>query len=108
LDSAVPTRDFPNPDTSAAKCGSQIAFSIEVGITRCFSPFSDERGNGQGVAEHLDVTRTQLADMAAMKRAIACCFADKDTDYVLGSYSPITFLGGCGGGSWQIVVAGAI
>lgn len=106
LDSAVPTTDFPNANTSSAKCNTDVAFILEVGVTRCFTPFADERGNPVGVAEHLASTRDQLADMAAMRRAIACCFATGDTEYVLGAYSPIPFAGGCGGGSWQVTVMG--
>lgn len=106
LDNAFPTTDFPNATTGVALCGTQLAFVLEVGITRCFSPFGDERGTGVGVAEHLEATRLQLADMAAMRRAIACCLATGDTDYTLGSYTPIPFQGGCGGGSWQVTVLG--
>lgn len=106
LDGIVPTTDFPVPETLIARCNTELAVVLEVGVTRCFSPFTDERGNGATLAEHLDATRLQIADMAAMRRAIACCFVAGDVDYLLGAYTPITFQGGCGGGSWQVTVRG--
>lgn len=98
------TSDFPQPDISLANCNKGVAFALEVGITRCFSPFGDAEGNMPGVDEYLRQTRLQLADMAAIRRAISCCFATVDTDYILGSYSPIPFDGGCGGGAWEVYV----
>lgn len=102
LDSAFPTSDGINLDP-LAKCSSRLGFTLEVGITRCFSPFGDAEGNQPGIAEHLEATRIQLADMSAMFRAIQCCFSEDD-DYNLGQYTPLPFLGGCGGGSWSLVV----
>ena len=103
LANAFPSQDGVSP-AAIATCNSQIVFQLEVGVTRCFSPFADSEGNGQGIAEHLEATRLQLADMAAIKRAIACCFADEDAEYNLGAYTPIPFSGGCGGGSWLVTV----
>lgn len=105
LAQAFPSTDGISP-TQLATCSTQLVFQLEVGITRCFSPFSDDSGNAQGIAEHLDATRTQLADMAAIRRAIACCFGT-DSDYNLGVYTPIAFTGGCGGGSWSLTVSEA-
>jgi hypothetical protein len=103
LGDGFPTLDGTTLDPTAT-CLSQFAFTVEVGITRCFNPFSDSEGHGQGVAEHLEATRTQLADMAAMLRAINCCFANGEETYNLGQYSPLPFSGGCGGGTWTLVV----
>lgn len=103
LDSAFPTSDGVTLDP-LAKCTSQIAYTLEVGVTRCFSPFADADGNGIGVAEHLDAARLQLADMAAVVRAIKCCFDRDEWDYNLGIYTPVPFTGGCGGGIWQLTV----
>lgn len=104
LVTAFPTQDGISP-TQIAVCNTQLAFQLEVGVTRCFSPFVDDEGNQQGVAEHLEATRIQIADMAAIRRAIACCFSDaEDGDYNLGTYTPIPFSGGCGGGAWALTV----
>jgi hypothetical protein len=54
------------------------------------------------VAQSLEANRLQLADMAALRRAIECCFGDGDTDYPLGVYQPIPVSGGVGGGFWQV------
>lgn len=107
LDSAVPFTNFPDAEVGVATCSTALAFVLEVGVTRCFTPFVDDQGTGAGVQEHLDQTRLQIADMAATRRAIACCFAkDEEILYALGAYTPISFQGGCGGGSWLVTVAG--
>ncbi len=103
LADGFPTLDGISPNPNAT-CLSQFAFTLEVGITRCFSPFADAEGHGQGVAEHLDATRIQLADMSVMLRAISCCFGDAKETYNLGQYQPVPFDGGCGGGTWSVVV----
>lgn len=104
LATGFPSSDFPIISNTLQNCGTPLAFQLEVGITRCFSPFADRSGNAPGVEENLRQTRLQLADMAAMRRAIACCFADVDTDYMLGPYLPLSFQGGCGGGFWTVYV----
>jgi len=102
-----PTQDGVTFDPNAT-CLSQYAFTLEVGITRCFSPFEDSEGGQPGVAAHLEATRIQMADMSAMLRAIKCCFDNDEQPYNMGQYQPIPFTGGCGGGTWNIVVQGVL
>lgn len=103
LSQGYPTTAFPAQDGSET-CASRLAFQVTVGIMRCFSPFSDERGNAQGVEAQLKGVRLQLADMAAMFRAIKCCFVDSETEYVLGNYTPTNALGGTMGGTWTVTI----
>lgn len=100
---AFPSTNFPDPDIDQATCSSLLVFRLEVGIARCVEVM-DERGNAPTMAEQLSAVRTQMADMAAMRRAIQCCMADLDTEYVLGTYQPTSLLGGCGGGTWDVLI----
>jgi len=107
LSSAFPSQSFPIQD-SVATCATRLAFVLEVGITRCFSPFADEYGRQPSIEDHMNATRLQMADMSAMRRAIACCLGDEeyeDIDYILGQYTPVPFMGGCGGGTWELTIA---
>lgn len=101
LDTAYPSTSFPDQAIDA-NCVTRIAYTLEVGITRC-APLPDDSGNPPTVDEHLAAVRLQTADMQAMRRAIACCMgAEEDRDYVLGLYSPYPNGGGCTGGYWQV------
>ena len=107
-----PSLNFPAQEQENAKCGTRVAWVIEVGVIRC-APTINPDGSGPGVEEQLASTRVQLADKAAMKAAIACCVqsyrvSGKPVPYVLGSYSPSPFMGGCGGGSWEVTIGGAV
>jgi hypothetical protein len=100
---AFPSRDFPGQDTTQATCATRLAFELEVGVLRCVDTIQQD-GTGPDAATQLATTRMQLADMAAMHRAIKCCFAGRDTDYVLGAYQPTPFMGGVGGGTWTVTI----
>jgi hypothetical protein len=96
---AYPAGDsFPEPD-SVGTCISLLGFEVEVGIVRCL-PVADDSGNPPSVEDNLLATRNQLADMAAMHRAIRCCLGTGDRNYVLGTYNPYGPLGGIVGGTW--------
>jgi len=99
---------FPSPDTALQNCNSPLAFRLEVGIARCL-PMG--RNNPVGgyipptLDEQLAATRLQMADAAAMRRAIQCCMAaNENLDYVLETYSPLPPQGGCGGGTWTVLI----
>lgn len=103
-----PSSIFPQPDVTPGNCDSPLAFRLEVGIARCIPTGSNNPVAGftpPSLAEQLEAARLQLADMAAIRRAIQCCLgADEDLDYVLESYTPLNPQGGCGGGSFTVVI----
>lgn len=83
--------------------GTFLAAELEVGVARCITAIDDDGTAPDAVTQHMD-TRLILADMAAMRRAISCCFRgrDREEDWMLGAYTPLPGLGGVGGGSWQV------
>lgn len=109
LITGYPSSLFPQPDVQGASCNTPLAYQIEIGVARCFPTGKANNVSGYTpptMAEQLNATRLQLADMAAMKRAIKCCLSGshEDLTYVLGAYVPISTGGGCGGGVWQLTV----
>lgn len=101
LSQAFPSTSFPDPDPGTGTCATLLAYEVEVAIARCV-PLLDRNGKPPSVAQSLEATRLQLADMAAMRRAIACCFGSGDIEYTLAAYQPIPVSGGVGGGFWQV------
>ena len=104
-----PSSRFPQPDTTSAKCGSPMAYVLEVGVARCLPqpPANGISGMGMVPVEDLvAATRLQMADKAAMKAAIQCCLDERDSDltYVLGQYQPMQATGDCGGGTWTVTI----
>lgn len=83
--------------------GTFLAAQLEVGVARCITVVDSDGTAPDAVTQHMD-TRALLADMAAMRRAISCCFRGRDNeeDWMLGAYTPLPGLGGVGGGSWQV------
>jgi hypothetical protein len=102
MDNVFPSTSFPNPDSGDGSCSTLLAYEIEVAIARCV-PVLDRNGKPPGVDATLQAARMQLADMAAMRRAISCCFTNSDIDYTLVQYNPIPVSGGVGGGFWQVI-----
>lgn len=103
-----PSSQFPTVNQDESNCGQPLAFRLEVGIGRCVPVGTNNAIGGfipPTLEQQLDATRLQLADMAAMRRAISCCVAkDRNIDYVLEPYVPIPAQGGCGGGFWTVVI----
>lgn len=100
--SVYPTATFPNPEASPlGSCVSSLAVSVEVGIMRC-APNPDTLPNGEVVlptaTDLSEAARLQLADMAAIRRAILRCPA---ADRVLSLYQPLGPQGGVVGGFWS-------
>lgn len=107
LTSAFPSGTFPNPDALPTNCFSPIAYTLEVGIARCM-PMGESGPNGYtppSLDQQVDALRLQTADIAAMRRAIQCCFGKGDRDYILGQYDQATVNGGgCLGGVFTVTV----
>ena len=57
----------------------------DVGLLRCYAVEGERRESSEDMLLYMD---KQMADMAAMRRAIVCCNEDFD-DIILGAYTPI-------------------
>lgn len=102
VDAIFGSKNFPSPDGDVYTCSSPIAASVTVGVLRCYKV--RERGETPDeMREYLDI---QMADMAAMRRAIICCAGDDDIAVSLGTYTPIGPQGGAYGGSWSPTLGG--
>ena len=102
LNSIFGSKNFPSPDGDIDTCSSPIAASVTVGVIRCYKL----RESGETRDEMIGYMDTQMADMAAMRRAILCCAQDGDVAVSLGTYSPIGPSGGAYGGSWSPTLGG--
>lgn len=69
---------------------------FQCGVVRC-APMPVDSGTPPSLPEYLDAARLQLADMAAVERALLCCFPDPPT---LTGWDSIGPDGGCLGGVW--------
>ena len=101
------TGDNQAPILLTTRCNTPLVYEFEIGISRCVSvgtTVNNRYTPPTAAAEAADVA-LQLADMAAMKRAVMCCLKDKlgpDAELGLGLYQPIDISGGVGGGTWQV------
>lgn len=101
------TGENQSPILLNTRCSTPLVFELEVGISRC-EPVGVTRGNKftpPTATEQAGAVRLYTADLAAMKRAILCCFADKvgdDVEIGLGVYQSLPSEGGVGGGTWQV------
>jgi hypothetical protein len=100
LMNVYPSTIFPSTDTSLKSCVVPLAAQVEIGVLRC-SPSPDDAGTPPSAAAMWEATRLQMADMAAMYRAVRCCYA-KGKAMVLGQYTPIGPQGGVVGGTWSV------
>jgi hypothetical protein len=102
---SFPANPFPNPDQSAT-CASELAYQLQIGLFRCAAPMGGTKQSPKPPtpAEQLNSTRQHLADMAAMKRAIACCMGRESRSYVLQGFTPYGPSGNVVGGSWTFLV----
>lgn len=104
-----PYSTFPTQDTTAARCETNRAFQLEIGVARCLPVGRANAISGitpPSVQELVDATRLQMADKAAMAMAVQCCLGafDDQFDYVLGQYQPMQIPGDCGGGVWTVTI----
>jgi len=103
-----PSSTFPSADSNLTNCGSPWAYQVEIGIARC-APQGESSGvNGYSpptMEANVRALRQQTADLAAMRRAITCCFGSGDLDYIVGGYAQVDVSGGgCLGGAINIYV----
>lgn len=105
LMTAFPVDTFPLAD-STGTCSNALAYQVQVGLFRCAPPL---RGGGKQpptMEDQLEATRLHLADMAALRAAIRCCFAGTDREYVLLPFAPYSG-GNAVGGVWTITFSEA-
>jgi hypothetical protein len=86
------------PATQPGNCASGIGSTVEVGVLRCTPIGTAERPPSD--ADLLSAARLQIADMMAMRQAVACCVGSRD--WVLGTYTPAGPSGGLLGGLWTV------
>jgi hypothetical protein len=107
---AFPSIEFPVPMLDLQNCTAPLAYELEIGIVRCkpVGKASGVRGyTPPSLEQNVGALRLQAADIAAMRRAVLCCFGEGDTDYILGTYQPLPIDGDCLGGTFNIFVRGA-
>lgn len=102
LNSIFPSTTFPEPSESASSCSAPLAASVTVGVIRCYQV----KTSGESEEDMRTYMDLQMADMAAMRRAILCCADIEGVDVDLGTYSPIGPEGGIYGGMWSSVIGG--
>ena len=102
-----PSKLFPQPDEGSGSCDSPMAYTLEVGIARC-QPVGTTSAIGGFAAptteELVLATRQQMADLAAIKRAVNCCVSTLDVSYLLGAAIPMQATGDCGGIVWNVTI----
>lgn len=108
--SAFPSSDFPAPDEGGevAIKNPNLAMEIEVGVARCY-PQPQGRESQADPQAYFEAMRLYLSDMAAMKRAIDCCFRWSQGEppppqHSIGSWSPLEPEARASGGTWQFWV----
>ncbi|MFF3665470.1 hypothetical protein [Microtetraspora malaysiensis] len=98
---------FPEQSFAVESCASRSwGVELEVGVYRCVATVDDE-GNPPSCEQVEHDAAVILDDAAAMRRAVACCFADGEhgnRDLVVGEWTPIGPSGGCGGGSMTVTI----
>lgn len=71
---SFPSAIFPQPDVpGVTTCGKPWAMRVELGVARCY-PRPVGKAANPGAQPMFDANRLFMADMAAMKRALTCCW----------------------------------
>ena len=104
LANAFPSLQFPLPLSTEARCGSPLAYILEVGIVRCAATPDGFSASPPGPLAQLEVVRKVTADMEIMRKAIQCCVKGQERPHALGNYTPTADSGGCVGGVWTVTI----
>lgn len=106
LRTTFPSSTFPTPDyTLRGSCTSPLAGTVEVGVVRCAPAITEDRTGGlvlPSAVEESEAAKVQLADMAAIRRAILRLRVESR---VLGPYTPFGPQGGVVGGLWSVTLS---
>jgi hypothetical protein len=97
---AYPATGVGAPDETVGNCSASLGFDVEVGILRCIDVPED--GSAPPAEEQVATTQLQVADMMTMWRAINCCEALPNKDFILGAYQPMGPLGALVGGNFTL------
>lgn len=98
LVNVYPSATIGQPSQQPNNCGIGTGVSVELGMLRCAHVGTEDRPPTP--AEQMADAQLQIADMLAMRRAVACC--PGSADFVLGVYTPTGPQGGLVGGVWSI------
>lgn len=92
---AFPSKQFPNADLTPNPAGvrTAMAFQLEVAVARCVQVMGTTEEGGSFFADGQPIppetifedARAQMADMAAIRRAICKCL--KGRPYILGNFA---------------------
>jgi len=99
LTNIFPSKVFPSATSDINTCAAPLAALVTVGVLRCYAV----KTTGESSGDMLLYMDKQMADMAAMRRAIVCCSAD-DYEVSMGAYTPIGPSGGVYGGQWTVTL----
>ncbi len=103
LVNAYPSSGVGVPDLNVGNCNKGLGIDLEIGVLRYFP--IEENGGSLEVTEMLVASQLQIADMISMQRAVVCCPAISEKDYIMNTYTPIGPDGGLLGGSWTLSMA---
>jgi hypothetical protein len=98
--SLYPAEGLNRQDESPDNCEKALGMDFEVGILRPVYTM-DEYGNPPTAEQYLEASRIANEDAIVMMKAIRCCTALREQDFLVGIYQP----GGQGGvmlGTWPI------
>lgn len=102
-----PSTQFPEPDRTGDGCCAPMAYQLEVGIARCVSTGSSNAIGGiqpPTVESVVLAARQQMADKAAVARAINKALTAKDVSFFLSNAIPMQATGDCLGFIWNVTV----
>lgn len=103
LVTSYPSSAVGRVDSSRGNCSVGTGIDIEIGIIRS-APTMSEDGEPPEEAAQLEAADVQAGDLIAMQKAIICCLAEKDYDYIVGSYTPYGPEGFAVGGTMTLMV----
>lgn len=89
--------------TDVRNCSATMGFDIELGVLRT-GPLMTEDGEPPTDAAQLQAVLQQTEDMLSMYRAISCCDALAERDYIVGQYRPFGPQGFALGGTMMVMV----
>lgn len=101
--SSFASTSFPLPDepTIRAACKGALAMEVEIGVARCL-PVARDRNTHPDPQDVFEASRLYLADMAAMRRAVLCCYKILNPERTaLGTWSPLEAAARVSGSTWQ-------
>lgn len=75
---------------------------VEIGVARC-APRAAGKDMYPDPQHVFEAMRLYMADLAAVKRAVLCCFPEKEPKALvaIGAWQPLEAAGGISGGTWQ-------